>query len=107
MRDVGRYARRYGRRRRSRLRWHRTVRAFARVNLGNDLYETDDPDDSPTELVLDEFLEALARIHLARAPHGCLAADDGLAFARSFSAWVHTELLPHLQAVVRAKKKLK
>ena len=81
------------------------VSAFARVNVEDELYEQDDQLNTSTELVFDEFFEALARMYRAKDwAKKPIDADEGLEFARGFHGWLLEELEPKLLAAIKVRK---
>ena len=82
------------------------VNAFARVNIEDDLFEQEDKLNTSTELVFDEFWEALARMYRARDwSKADYAREEGLEFARGFHGWLGNTLVPTLITAIKTRRK--
>jgi hypothetical protein len=78
----------------------------------DDVYVQSDKTNTSTELVYDEFVEAVARMYHTRyakmfpksSIKKMLDGDDGLDLAFRFDAWLSEVFLPAAFAAIKAKK---
>lgn len=88
------------------------VSAFVRVNIEDDIYVQEDKSNTSSELVYDEFFEALARMfHFREGGERKKKAkrhfeeDEGCGLARRFDVWLQESVLPPAFEAIRNRKK--